>query len=83
MLLQYQRSPLTSTQASTLKWVSENENIRIYLTECTGVLPGNKLTLMVDSNNSRSGSAVSLLSPEAEQALLKVSIIRYVYKICV
>ena len=77
MLLQYLRSLPTSTQASTLKSVSDSEIIRITLTECTGVLPGNKFTLMVDSNN-RSGSAVSLLSPEAEQALLKVSIIRYV-----
>ena len=40
-----------------------------------GVMPSNMYKLIVNDNNSKSGSAVSLLSAEAEQALLKVSFI--------
>ena len=74
MLLQYQRLILLLILGSTLKLVSKSENISIQTNHHdVGVMPTNVSMLMTNGSNSKSSSAVSLLSAEAEQALLKVN----------
>ena len=59
--------------------MSESIRIQLRLPHNTGVMPSTMSRLLPadsTSNSGKSGSAVSLLSAEAEQALLKVGINR-------
>lgn len=74
MLLQFQRLIRLLIPESTLKLVRVKTLAYMQNNNHVGVMPKNVSMLITNGNTSKSSSAVSLLSAEAEQALLKVII---------